>query len=275
MSIITLITDFGDRDGYAGVMKGVMLGISPEARFVDISHQIDPQDLVQAAFLIQSSYRYFPSKTVHMVIVDPGVGTGRAVLAFSAAGHYFIGPDNGVLQLVARSEDISWLIAVDNPDLFLHPISDTFHGRDIFAPVAAHLLNGMTPEKLGSLMDPNRMVALHYVDPQMDENEDLMGTIIDIDRFGNLITDLDASWFVSKQHLMSVQQFNKEIIMAVGNIRIKGLAATFMDRRVGDFVAYIGSRNYLEIAVTQGNASKRLNVTKGAQVRVTLPVKQF
>jgi S-adenosylmethionine hydrolase len=274
MSIITLITDFGDKDGYAGVMKGVILRISPDAVIVDISHQIDPQDLVQAAFLIHSSYRYFPVKTVHMVIVDPGVGTGRAVLAFEAAGHFFIGPDNGVLHLISRSIDISWLVTVDNPDLFLHPISDTFHGRDIFAPVAAHLLTGVSPETLGSFMDPEEMVALDYKDPQKNENHDLVGTIIDVDRFGNLITDLDASWFVSPGHLDPDQQFRKKVIVTVGDKQVKGLAATFMDRRAGNLVAYIGSRNVLEIAINQGDAAARLHITKGAHVKVTFPINQ-
>lgn len=266
MGIITLTTDFGDKDGYAGVMKGVVLGICPQAVIIDITHRIDPQDVVQAGFIIRSSYRYFPKDTVHVVVVDPGVGTGRAVVAFESAGHYFIGPDNGVLSLVRDDAKIRWLVAVDNPDLFLHPISDTFHGRDIFAPVAAHLLNGVSPDRLGSPMNPDDMVNLDYQAPETNENGDLVGTIINVDRFGNLITDIDGK----RIEMLRRRYPGRTLTIMVGNQRIKGLATIYQDRLVGNFVTYIGSRDFLEIAVNQGNAASRLGIGKGESIKVSI-----
>lgn len=269
MGIITLTTDFGNKDGYAGVMKGVILGVCPEAVVIDLTHQIDAQDLVQAAFLIRTSYRYFPQGTVHAVVVDPGVGTGRAVLAFESGGHRFIGPDNGVLSFIRDEGDVEWLVAVDNPDLFLHPVSDTFHGRDIFAPVAAHLLNGLLPTQLGSPMDPDDMVDLDYRPPQLDKTGDLIGTIIDVDRFGNLITDIDSEWIDRCVNRIKRPFISKHMVVIAGDQQIEGLATTFMDRRAGDLVAYIGSRRFLEIAVNQGDAASHLNLAKGASIKVS------
>lgn len=266
MGIITLTTDFGDKDGYAGVMKGVILGICSQAVIIDITHRIDPQDLVQAGFIIRSSYRFFPRATVHVIVVDPGVGTGRAVVAFESAGHYFIGPDNGVLSLVRDEGEIRWLVAVDNPDLFFHPISDTFHGRDIFAPVAAHLLNGVSLDRLGSPMDPDDMVNLDYQAPKTNANGDLIGTIIDVDRFGNLITDID----VERIDVIRCRCPGKTLIVIAGNQSIKGLATTYQDRRPGTFVAYIGSRKFLEIAVNQGSAASHLDIGKGESVKMSV-----
>ncbi len=264
MNIITLTTDFGDQDGYAGVMKGVILGICPQATVVDITHQIDPQDLVQAAFAIRSSYPYFPDGTVHVVVVDPGVGTGRAVVAFELAGHIFLGPDNGVFDLVRHEEEIRWLVAVDNPDLFRHPVSDTFHGRDIFAPVAAHILNGLSPDQLGSPMAPADMVKLAYSPPHISEKGAIAGQIIDVDRFGNLITDIDSDQIKS----LPSGQSNQSILVTLGNQRIEGLATTYQDRRSKNLVAYIGSRRLLEIARNQGNAAIHLGIGKGHAVNV-------
>jgi len=255
MGIITLTTDFGDKDGYAGVMKGVILGICSQAVIIDITHRIDPQDLVQAGFIIRSSYRYFPKATVHVIVVDPGVGTGRAVVAFESAGHHFIGPDNGVLSLVRDEGEIRWLVAVDNPDLFFHPISDTFHGRDIFSP-----------DRLGSPMDPDDMVTLDYQAPKTNANGDLIGTIIDVDRFGNLITDID----VERIDVIRRRCPGKTLTVIAGNQSIKGLATTYQDRRAGNFVVYIGSRKYLEIAVNQGSAASRLGIGKGEPIKVSV-----
>ncbi len=266
MNIITLTTDFGDKDGYAGVMKGVILGICPETAIVDITHQIDPQDLVQAAFVIRSSYRYFPRGTVHVVVVDPGVGTGRAVVAFELAGHIFLGPDNGVFDLIKSEGEMQWLVAIDNPDLFLYPVSDTFHGRDIFAPVAAHIAEGVSPGQLGSPMNAIDMVKLAYTPPQISKEGIISGRIIDVDQFGNLITDIDADQIGFLTHGHS----NQSVRVELGNQRIDGLAITYQDRRPGNLVAYIGSRRFLEVALNQGNATTHLGIGKGGSVRVSV-----
>ncbi len=149
MSVITLSTDFGLADPYAGIMKGVILSINPSVAIVDLTHCIDPQDTVSAAYMIESAYSYFPEKTVHVVVVDPGVGTGRAVIAAEASGRYFLAPDNGVLGLVLKSSSPAKIVRVENEEYFLTPVSRTFHGRDIFAPVAACISRGVPLERFG------------------------------------------------------------------------------------------------------------------------------
>jgi S-adenosylmethionine hydrolase len=241
------------------MMKGVILGICPRAVIVDITHRIDPQDLVQAAFAIRSAYRHFPDGSVHVVVVDPGVGTERAAVAFELAGHVFLGPDNGIFSLVRSEGEMRWLMAVDNPDLFRHPVSGTFHGRDIFAPVAAHIASGVLPEKLGSPMNPEDMVNLAYSPPRMIRPGEICGQIIDVDRFGNLISDIDADRIGSLTH----GQSDQSLLVTLGDHEIEGLATTYQDRCPGHPVAYIGSRRFLEIALNQGNAASYFGIGKG------------
>ena len=160
MSVISIVSDFGTDDEYVGVMKGVMLSINPSASIVDITHQIAPQDIRQAAFLIPSYYHFFPEGTVHIVVVDPGVGSQRSILALSHRNHFFIAPDNGVLTLLLKAEKSDTIIRVDNPDYFLKPLSSTFHGRDIFAAVGAHLSCGTKLDAFGTRADVKDIVCL-------------------------------------------------------------------------------------------------------------------
>ncbi|MEA3434835.1 MAG: SAM-dependent chlorinase/fluorinase, partial [Thermodesulfobacteriota bacterium] len=160
MSIITLTTDFGTDDEYVGIMKGVILSLNPSAVIVDITHHIDPQDLLQAAYTIYSSYRYFPQKTVHVVIVDPTVGSNRKIIAFKIDDHIFLAPDNGVLTLLINERKINSIGRIDNTNYFLDPVSRTFHGRDIFAPVSAHLSMGVPIKKLGTTVAQNKLICL-------------------------------------------------------------------------------------------------------------------
>ena len=150
MSIITLLTDFGTEDAYVGVMKGVILSINPSAEVVDVCHYINPQDLIEAAYLIKSSYRYFPKGTIHIIVVDPGVGGNRLIVAVKLSGHIFLAPDNGVLTLLLDEGEVDTIVRVENTHYFLNSISQTFHGRDIFAPVGSHLSRGVFIENLGS-----------------------------------------------------------------------------------------------------------------------------
>ena len=150
MSIITLTTDFGTQDEYVGLMKGVILSINPAVTIVDITHQIDSQDVAQAAFSIHSAFSYFPAQTVHLIVVDPGVGTARNLLALETRKQFFIAPDNGVLTLLFNEEDITSLVCVTNPEFFLNKVSATFHGRDIIGPVGAHISKGIELTKLGA-----------------------------------------------------------------------------------------------------------------------------
>jgi S-adenosylmethionine hydrolase len=265
MSIITLLTDFGMGTEYAGLMKGVILSINPSATIVDITHQIDSQDIVQAAFTIYSSYEYFPDGTVHLIVVDPGVGSKRSLLAFEMKKQFFIAPDNGVLTLLFNERNPSGLIRITNAKYFLASVSRTFHGRDIIAPVGAHLSVGLDVRKLGDELCLQDAVHLDNLGAYFSENGELVGKIVTVDNFGNLITNIDFN------KLKEVHQTGQEIIqILIGSHVISGLSETYNSVQSKTPLALIGSRGYLEIAVNKGNAAQVLNVDKGAEVRVTV-----
>jgi S-adenosylmethionine hydrolase len=266
MSIITLLTDFGEADEYVGVMKGVILSRCPSVSIVDITHQIDPQDITQAAYLIPASYRFFPEGTVHLVVVDPGVGGQRDILATNHAGHIFIAPDNGVLTLLMNREKSDTIVRIHNTDFFLEPVSATFHGRDIFAPIGAHIVNGTGLEELGSKIDAADIVHLADLNCRRSESGELVGKIISIDRFGNLITNIDSNTLTTRgqndvENRLQIH-FRKHVI--------SDLADTYASAAPGSPLALIGSRNYLEIAVNCGNAQRHFKAQKGDTVRVKI-----
>ena len=190
--IVTLTTDFGFAGHFAGVMKGVILGICPRARIVDISHECPAYDVSDAAFTIVQAYRYFPPKTVHVVVVDPGVGTQRRPILVEAAGQFFVGPDNGVFAFIL-SEQKAKVRAVTNAKYYLSPLSQTFHGRDVFAPVAAHVASGVAPARFGKLVDD--YLRPRSVKPERTARRGWTGTILKVDRFGNLVTNFHAADF--------------------------------------------------------------------------------
>ena len=264
MSVITLLTDFGIDNEYAGLMKGVILSINPSAAIVDITHQIERQDIVQAAFTIHSSYRFFPDKTVHLVVVDPGVGTERALIALEMGRQFFIAPDNGVLTLLLNTADITSIIRVTNSQYFLSSVSRTFHGRDKIAPVGAHISRGVDLETLGSEINVADVVRLDDLQARICENGELLGKIVSIDRFGNLITNIDSS------RLAGVFKNGpaKTIQVIIGRHTINGLSATYGSVRENSPLALIGSREYLEVAVNRGCASRYFHAEKGDPVRV-------
>lgn len=264
MSIITLLTDFGTEDEYVGLMKGVILTINPRATIVDITHRIGSQDVVQAAFTIYTSYRYFPAGSVHLVVVDPGVGTGRHLLALEMRKHIFIAPDNGTLTLLMDEADITSLIRLTNSDFFLTPVSRTFHGRDIFAPVGAHLSKGVEFSKLGPEMDPHEAVRLDDLTARLLENGEIIGKIIAIDHFGNLISN------VAMRQLARYGQTGTltRLKIKIGSHIIHGLTETYESGGSNTPLALIGSRGYLEIAVNCGNAARTLKAHRGDTVRV-------
>jgi len=264
MSIITLLTDFGTRTEYVGLMKGVILSINPSAAIVDLTHQIDSQDIEQAAFTIHSSYDYFPEGTVHLVVVDPGVGSERAILALEMQKQFFIAPDNGVLTLLFGEGNITSLIRLTNSSYFLTSVSRTFHGRDIFAPVGAHVAGGVALRKLGPDMDLQDAVCLADLYARISENGEVVGKIVSIDDFGNLITNID---------LKNLSEFyragqEKKTKVQVGPHVIKGILETYGSVQSKTPVALIGSRGYLEIAVNKGNAAFILKAAKGDSVLV-------
>jgi S-adenosylmethionine hydrolase len=248
--IITLTTDFGVSDPFVGIMKGVILSIEPAAHIVDITHEIRSYDIMEASFVIDSAYRYFPTGTVHVVVVDPGVGSLRRPLAARSEEHLFVGPDNGVLSAVLENE----VYHVTNNSLFLSPVSRTFHGRDIFAPVGANLLRGFPIESVGPRTLDFVKKRLPGPRPQGDT---LLAAVIHIDKFGNIITNL------RRPHLGS-SDFN----IRVGGFSITRFCSTFSEADPGEFFAIEGSAGYIELALNQGSAADRLKVERGAEIEV-------
>ncbi|HUV51410.1 MAG TPA: SAM-dependent chlorinase/fluorinase [Anaerolineae bacterium] len=266
MSIITLITDFGVDDEYVGVIKGVILSINPAATIVDITHHIEPQDLIQAAYIIKHSFKYFPEGTVHVVVVDPGVGSERAIIALEVTGHIFLAPDNGVLTLLMDKANINSIVRVEESRYFLESVSPTFHGRDIFAPVAAHLSNGVEIKALGAtIINKAGLKKLFVEHASISDSGELVGVVVFIDRFGNLITNIDAK---------SLDKFCKSckkerLEFRIGKKKIIGLSKTYENVLSQSPLAIIGSRGYLEIAVNCGNAKRYFMADRWDTVTVT------
>ena len=265
MSIITLTTDFGTDDEYVGIMKGVILSLNPSVAIVDITHHIDPQDLVQAAYSIYSSYRYFPKGTVHVVVVDPTVGSDRNIIAFKITDHIFLAPDNGALTLLINENNINSITRIDNTSYFLDPVSRTFHGRDIFAPVSAHLSMGVPIKKLGTPVAQNNLICLSITEPFFSDNGELVGSIVSIDHFGNLITNINLNDLEKIVNTIP----DKKLCINVGMDKISGLSSSYDSALSGHPLAIIGSRGYLEISVNGGNAANHFMVEKGDLVRVS------
>ncbi len=255
--IITLTTDFGLQDHYVGVLKAVLLGIAPDARLVDISHEIPPQDIMAAAWVVRNSALMFPAGTVHLVVVDPGVGTDRKGVALKIQDQYFVGPDNGIFSLIGGEFDYE-LVELTNSKYWKKDVSSTFHGRDIFAPVAANIANGVSLEKLGKPLDS--LVTYRWAVPISDK-DGIQGWIVHIDRFGNLISNIS-------EEMIFEHGKPSQLKVYVGNTILKGLVSTFGSVADGEPAAYIGSSGVLEIGINKGNAREMLGVQKGAQISI-------
>jgi S-adenosylmethionine hydrolase len=251
MSIITLLTDFGTRDSYVAEMKGVLLSRAPGALLIDVTHEVPPGDVRSAAYLLDRTWHRFPPETIHLVIVDPEVGSSRAALALSAGGHRFVGPDNGVFTPVLRDTEVQ-VIQLPTPE----SASPTFHGRDLFAPAAAALASGERLENLGPSL-ARLPVRLAYTVPH-HEGDAVVGEVVYIDRFGSLITNLTAD-LVSPRATVEVEDLD-----------LGSLHRTFSDVTNGGLVAYVGSGGAIEIAVRNGSAARRLGVGVGGRVRAKL-----
>jgi hypothetical protein len=266
--VISLLTDFGLEDPYVGIMKAVILSRSPEVALVDLSHQVDPQDLTAAAFLIDAAWAWFPMHTVHVIVVDPGVGGIRGIVAMAAAGHFFLAPDNGVLTRILDRTAVEELVYVENPDFYLHPVSRTFHGRDIFAPVAAQMALGRALTDFGPQALPADLTRLDLPVPYISDSGAgpvLVGTVIAIDRFGNLVTNLDEARLRSFVPDMEAAGLS----IHIGDQAIHGLSFSYQAVAPGELLAIIGSRGYLEISVNTGDASRRCGAVKGDEIRVS------
>ena len=268
MAIITLCTDFGTQDEYVGVLKGVILSVHPSATIVDLCHQIPPQDVIAAAYMMRASFVCFPEGSVHVAIIDPGVGTARAIVAARHHGHLFLAPDNGLLPLMFNGDTPNDLVKVDNRELFRRPVSRTFHGRDIFAPVAAHLARGSELKTVGQAMAPSRLQRLDHDSPCVDPAAGITGQIIGIDRFGNLMTNIELSLL----NRLVFDDRDGSVETRVGQHRILGMVNHYAEGASGEAVALIGSRGCLEIAVNCGSAAEKLRASRGDDVWVNMVI---
>jgi len=256
--VIALITDFGTRDHFVAAMKGTILSINPSAVIVDITHEIDPQNRREAAFTLAACYRDFPTATVFVAVVDPGVGSDRRGIAVEGGGYYFVGPDNGVLSPALKHE--SKVVELNRPEYFSERVSNTFHGRDIFAPVAAHLARGASIESVGPrIMD---FIKHSFPHPRREGGR-LLGSVLRIDKFGNIITNLRP------------KDLGREFSIRLAGLTVTKLRCSFSEGAPGEFFAIEGSAGFIELAMNQGSAADRLKVDTGAEIEVeTKPVNQ-
>lgn len=255
--ILTLTTDFGLADHYVGAMKGVILGICPRAQIVDITHEVTPYEITEGAYLIAQAYRTFPKKTVHVVVVDPGVGTARRPILMEAAGQYFIAPDNGVLSMIYLREPHK-IRLLSNDKFFRHPVSRTFHGRDIFSPVAAHLAAGIPPARFGKRIEDYLKPV--FQKPQRSGKRTWVGQIVKIDRFGNIITNFHSEDFPNLE--------NQNVSFSVGPQEVTVIARNYSETGPGELFAVVGSGGYYEISISQGSAAKRIGCVVGGPVEL-------
>ena len=269
-AIITLTTDFGLTDAYVAAMKGVILGINPEAKLVDICHTIKPHNVLQAAFVLSTVYQFFPPGTTHLIVVDPGVGTERRAIILRTPSADFVAPDNGVLSYVIEQSSTKPIetnqqqlelepglevVAITEPRFWQSPVSPTFHGRDIFAPVAAQLSLGLPPSDFGEVVTSVTMLPLSH--PHQIPDGTLVGHILHIDNFGNLITNIKSR---------DLPPAKQPITIEVGNQAIFGLSRTYAEG--SGLLALVGSSGYLEIALKDGKASSLLDAEVGNEIKL-------
>lgn len=261
MALITMLTDFGLKDGNVGVMKGVILNIAPATRIVDLSHTISAQNVHEAALVLLRSAPYFPDGSIHLVVVDPGVGTDRRAIAAQLGAHYFVGPDNGVITMlldsVARRGLVTRFVHLDKPEFWLPEVSNVFHGRDVFAPCAAHLAAGVLLEMLGTAIAAP--IRLEIPAPR-ELDHGWQGEVIHIDHFGNISSNIRL------EHLGE----RRQVVVRLDGTEIHGLVRAFGERPAGELVALFGSTGNLIVSVVNGNAAERLGTVVGDPIEVLL-----
>ena len=260
--IIALLTDFGTRDHYVGAMRGVALGICPDATLVDITHDIESQDILGGALELAAAFRYFPAATTFLCVVDPGVGSARRGIAAEAGGYTFVAPDNGLLTLVFRETEPRRVVELTEPKYARPTVSRTFEGRDRFAPAAAWLATGVELTALGRPISDWQLIEIP--EPHAD-SEQLSGVVVRVDRFGNLVTNIDRRSF---DRFVAAGK----IRIAVADRPITSVVATYADADAGSICALFGSSEHLEIAIAGGSAADRLGLTRGAPVVVRFDV---
>ncbi len=259
--LLTLTTDFGTEGTYVASVKGTILTLSPGATIIDVTHRIAPQNIMEGAFVLGTIVHTFPKGTVHLAVVDPGVGTDRRILAVEALGQWFVVPDNGLLSCVLADATPARIRQVSNPAIRRERVSSTFHGRDIMAPAAAFLLNGGNPEELGPELS-KAIVLSNFLPRAVDSKGEISGEVVFRDAFGNLITNIPEEaieGWIENPSLWAIE---------IGGRRIDGVSRTYGDRSIGELIALIGSEGWLEIAVVNGDAARTLSVAQGTSVWV-------
>jgi S-adenosylmethionine hydrolase len=259
--IITLTTDYGSTDHLVGAMKGVILNINPDAEVVDISHSVIPYDILDGALMLGQAYRFYPARTIHVVVVDPGVGTQRRPILVSGEQQYFVAPDNGVLSVVYERETSFTVRHITSEHYFLHPVSNTFHGRDVFAPVAGWLSKVWQTASFGE--EVHDFVRFSLPKPKAAGNT-VKGVVLRVDAFGNVLTNL------MPEHVPQLVAPGAPFKLRVGNGEVTKFVQTFAQGAPQEAFALIGSSGFLEIAVNHGNAAKTLGAQRGAEVTVEL-----
>jgi len=262
MSIITLTTDFGDGSPYVAAMKGVILSLNPAATLVDITHRVPPQDIRHAALVLEEVGDRFPGGTVHVAVVDPGVGTDRALVFARIGRQNYVAPDNGVLSRLARATPPAKIIELTEPEYWLHPVSATFHGRDIMAPVAARLSLGLEPDHLGTPLE--RLVMLDWPEPRVAPGR-IEGEILRVDSFGNLVTNICAELLPGGEDRGAIR------VWCRGH-RVAGLSQTYGNSPPGSLAALVGSAGRLELAVVGSSAAATIHAQVGDAVTVVWKV---
>jgi S-adenosylmethionine hydrolase len=260
IGIVTLITDFGFLGEYVGAMKGTILKVNPRCQVVDVTHQIEPQDVLRAAWILKNTYPYYPTGTVHLVVVDPGVGTRRRPVVLRKKGHLFVGPDNGVFTFVLSDPGRTEGYEITRREFFLSPLSETFHGRDLFAPVAGYLSLGKDPSRVGPRA--GGLVRVEWPAPQM-KGKNLLGRILFADSFGNWITNISREAY---GQLME----NRFLQIKGKGWRIDRLSQTYGQGKPGQPLALFGSAGLLEIAVNRSSAKKTLGLRSGDRLIIAL-----
>jgi S-adenosylmethionine hydrolase len=258
MPVIALLTDFGTQDIYVGVMKGVIWGICLEAKIADLTHEIPPQDVTAGALALWGAFRFFPKGTVFCSVVDPGVGTNRRAIAAQTEKHFFVGPDNGLLWWAISESKVVKVVELQNRRYFLPVVSRTFHGRDIFAPVAAHIAKGVAIDEFGQELSVDELVKLPALRAETDKQH-IRAQIVHIDRFGNAITNLRWEDFAKWLSLHGQRGWTAKI----GNLRFNTLCQTYAEVKAGEPLLLFNSYDLLEVAVNKGSAAEQLGIRKG------------
>ena len=264
--VITLLSDFGTDDNSVAVMKGVIFGVNPEVHIVDISHSIEPYNIEVGAEILMAAYHYFPRGTIHMAVVDPGVGGDRRGILVATENYFFVGPDNGIFSYVYEDPGFRWVRDLRAVDFFLEKVSSTFHGRDIFAPVAGYLSAGEDPEDFGPPIDDP--VKLRISQSHVRPGGGIDGEVIYVDHFGNLITNIDTGVFWDGESLAGEEEETLIPLIEVAGATIRRLNECYQETETGRFGAHFNSWSRLEIFLPEGRASDELNAGRGTPIKV-------